>query len=386
LSTVSLIRCEQYGRKEVEEAVHRAVNLMGGPAQFFKSGDQVLLKPNMLSANVPEKHITTHPEVVRAAACLVMDAGAKPCIGDSPALEPFSRVAAKSGMSAIARELGIPLVELTNPTLVTSSHDSEFKKLEISRQVLDADAVINLPKLKTHCQMLLTLGIKNLFGTVVGQQKGEWHFMAGVDRDTFASLHLDIYQAVKPALTILDGVWGMEGHGPSNGSGRQLSLIAASADTVALDITVCHLLGIPLESFPIYRVARTRAIGETSISRITLAGDPSHIFAPDNFRVPQLDSLSFVPGFFTRLSKRFFVSRPVCRSSVCTGCGQCASICPAEAIAISDEHSTFDYDRCIRCFCCQEICPENAITFHRGLLVRMAGWLKALTREPPSKH
>ncbi len=376
MSTVSLVRCEQYGRTEVEAAVLRSVDLLGGAAQFFKPGDRVLLKPNLLSASAPEKHITTHPEVVRAAACLVMDAGGRPFIGDSPALEPFSRVAARSGMSAIARELGIALIEFTDPVPAPACSGSAFKKLEISREALEADAVINLPKLKTHCQMVLTLGIKNLFGTIAGQQKGEWHFMAGVDRDTFASLHLDIYQAVKPALTILDGIWGMEGHGPSNGTPRQLNLIAASADTVSLDISLCRLLGVPLESFPLYRAARDRGIGETSTSRIGLIGDPPDAFALDAFRIPELDSLSFVPDVLSRLSKRFFVSRPVCRSSTCTGCGRCASICPAGAIEIADQASIFDYNRCIRCFCCQEICPEDAITFHKGLLVRLAGWLK----------
>lgn len=376
MSTVSLVRCERYDRHEVEQAVRRVVNLMGGISRFVKPGDQVLLKPNLLSANLPEKHITTHPELVRAVARLVLDAGGTPSVGDSPALEPFNRVAEKSGMAAVARELGINLVPLHAPTPVEPPEGSMFRKIEIAAPVLEADVVINLPKLKTHCQMLLTLGIKNLFGTIVGQQKGEWHFMAGVDRDTFASLHLDIYQVIKPLITIVDGIWGMEGRGPSNGKPRQINLIAASRDAVALDVFLCHLLGVPLISFPLYRAARSRGIGESDIERITTLGDSPDAFSITKFRVPHLDSVSFVPNFLNRLSKRLFISKPVRAGDICTGCGQCARICPAGAIQIRDKQSTFDYDLCIRCFCCQEICPEDAIDFHRGLLVRATEWIQ----------
>jgi uncharacterized protein (DUF362 family) len=158
----------------------------------------VLLKPNLLSAHPPERRITTDPEVVRTVARMVLEAGGSPFIGDSPGLDPFKRLASKTGMDEIAQQLGIEIVELSRPTPVSLRSDAVFKKLEIAYQALNADVVINLPKLKTHSQMLLTLGVKNLFGTIVAQRKVEWHHMAGVDRDTFGSLHLDIYLAIKP--------------------------------------------------------------------------------------------------------------------------------------------------------------------------------------------
>ena len=159
-------------------------------------------------------------------------------------------------MDKVARDLGIELIELTNPTLVFPPPGTTFRKLAISSEALKADVVINLPKLKTHCQMMFTLGVKNMFGTVVAQRKAEWHCMAGVDRDTFASLLLDVYSMVKPAVTILDGVWGMEGHGPSNGKPKKINLVAAATDAVALDTSVCKMLGGSLRLFPIFRKAR----------------------------------------------------------------------------------------------------------------------------------
>jgi ferredoxin len=231
--------------------------------------------------------------------------------------------------------------------------------------------VINLPKLKTHSQMLLTLGVKNLFGTVVAQRKAEWHYMVGVNRDTFASLLLEIYRTVKPALTILDGVWGMEGHGPANGRPRHIKVIAGSTDAVALDVGICHMLGVRLREFPLYRVARETGTGETDLKRIDFLGDdPSGFFLKD-FDAPRLDSVSLLPNVFDWFAKRYLASRPVQEKGSCAGCGQCAEICPAEAIELGQKKVDFDYDRCIRCYCCQEVCPRDAIQFKKGLIMRL---------------
>jgi Pyruvate/2-oxoacid:ferredoxin oxidoreductase delta subunit len=268
--------------------------------------------------------------------------------------------------------LNIELVEFDNPRVLTPPQGSAFKNIEIASQVLDADVVINLPKLKTHSQMLLTLGVKNLFGTVVGKRKGEWHFMAGVDRDIFASLLLDICFLANPALTLLDGIWGMEGHGPSNGDLRPVGLIAAGDDTVALDTALCHVLGASLSSFAFVRVAQKRGLGETDLKNISFAGKTLSEVAVPDFKVPHLDSVTFLPGFLNRLARRALVSKPIHVSSNCSECRQCEEVCPADAIAVNDGRGKIDYDRCIRCFCCQEVCPENAIRFHQGLLLKLS--------------
>jgi uncharacterized protein (DUF362 family) len=105
--TLTLVRCETYNSAEVEAAVRRSVDLLGGMSRFVNSGDRVLVKPNLLSAKTPERRVTTDPEVVRAVARLVLEAGGKPCIGDSPALESLQRVARKTGMKGVAEEMGL---------------------------------------------------------------------------------------------------------------------------------------------------------------------------------------------------------------------------------------------------------------------------------------
>ena len=371
MNSVALVRCETYNAGALEPAIRKTFDLIGGINRFVTRGARVLLKPNLLCARSPEKCVTTHPAVVQVVAKMVLDAGGKPFIGDSPAIEPFKWVTAKSGMDKVARNLGIELIELTNPTLVFPPPGATFRKLAISSEALKADVVINLPKLKTHCQMMFTLGVKNLFGTVVAQRKAEWHCMAGVDRDTFASLLLDVYSTVKPAVTILDGVWGMEGHGPSNGKPKKINLVAAATDAVALDTSVCNLLGGSLRLFPLFREARSRKIGETDIRRIKFKGDAPLSFAIHDFQIPALDSLAVLPGAFHWFAKNYLVSRPFYEEKFCADCGQCEKICPAGAITIKNKKNTFDYDKCIRCYCCQEICPHDAIRFKKGLLVRL---------------
>jgi uncharacterized protein (DUF362 family)/Pyruvate/2-oxoacid:ferredoxin oxidoreductase delta subunit len=366
-----MVQCENYHPETVEVAVRRAIDLLGGMSRFVRKGDRVLIKPNLLSACPPKRRVTTDPEVICAVARLVLDVGGKPSIGDSPALEPFGRVIAKTGLSAIARRLEVELVELTRPTLVSTPGHGIFRQLEIARQALEADVIINVPKLKTHSQMLFTLGVKNLFGAIVAQRKAEWHHMVGLDRKTFASLHLDIYLTLGPALTILDGVWGMEGHGPANGQPRRLNLIAASQDAVALDVSVCHLLGVPLRSFPLYRAASARGIGETEPARIAFKGESPLTFVPDHFRVPELGSVGMGAGAFGWFIKRYLVSKPIQMEDACIGCGQCTRICPEQALVLKGHKIIFDYNRCIRCYCCQEVCPQNGIAFRRGILVRL---------------
>jgi uncharacterized protein (DUF362 family)/Pyruvate/2-oxoacid:ferredoxin oxidoreductase delta subunit len=375
MTDIALMHCDVYIPEIVDQTVRKAINALGGMNRFVKPGQRVLLKPNLLGAYPVEKRVTTDPSVVYSVARLVLQAGGKPFIGDSPALHSFKKAAYQSGYSGVAKELNIELVELSNPRIALVPADSVFKKIEIASQVLDADVVINLPKLKTHAQMLLTLGVKNLFGTVVGRCKGEWHYMAGVDRDTFADLHLDIYQIVKPALTILDGVWAMEGNGPGNGRPRKLGLIAAAQDAIALDVCICNLLGAPLRSFPVYRAAKRRRMGEINIANMQFPLERPDAFVIKDFEIPRLDSLGVLPEWLGWIAKRFLVSKPVQATNFCTECGQCEKICPAAAIRIKDQKAYFDYDTCIRCYCCQEVCPQNAIQFQQGRLVRILKYL-----------
>jgi len=235
---------------------------------------------------------------------------------------------------------------------------------------MESDAVVNLPKLKTHGQMMLTLGVKNLFGCVVAQRKAEWHYKVGLRREAFASLLLDIAAVVRPALTILDGIVGMEGDGPRNGTPRAFRLLAGAADPLALDLVLSRMLGCPPNDFPLARAARERGI-EADAGSATIAGDVDASFRFADVAFPPQDSLHLLPSFLDGFGKSFLVSRPVPVRGACRGCGKCAFVCPAGAVRVDARGPVFDYHKCIRCFCCQEMCPHNAIRFRKGALLTL---------------
>ena len=174
-------------------------------------GDRVLLKPNLLTAARPTKECTTRPELVYCAAQLVKAVGGKPFLADSPAFGSARGVAEANGYLPLIEQLDLPIVELRGKRYKTDS--AEFEHLLLSKETMAADVVINLPKVKSHAQLTLTLGVKNLFGCVPGKMKAWWHMEAGKDRARFGAMLVETARAINPTLTIMDGIMGHEGNG-----------------------------------------------------------------------------------------------------------------------------------------------------------------------------
>ena len=368
-SSVSIVRCQSYDEGKVLEGLRQAVTLIGGIENFVKSGDHVLLKPNLLSGKPPEKAVTTHPSIVKGMIQIVREAGGIPFIGDSPSVGILARVAEKAGIKRVAEETKCPLKEFDDPIAPKDRGGKFFKHLEIDRSVLEADVVINLPKWKTHAQMFLTLGVKNLFGCVPGAKKPLWHLRAGESQKVFAQILLDLYWVIQPSLTILDGIVGMEGNGPGSGDPIRLGLILASGDPLSLDQVVCDLLGIPRESVPTNRVAIEEGMGRDWIEVVGESIEESKI---PHFKLPPPFGISWnLPGFMRRALRNALTSKPWIDDQLCEGCEQCAEICPPNALKKKGDRFVFDYDKCIRCFCCQEVCPAGAISIKQGWALKL---------------
>ncbi len=369
---VSLSRCNDYDPQRVLKAVTKALDESGGISRFVKKGDKVLLKANLLIARAADKHVTTHPEVVRAVARLVKKAGGKPVIGDSPAMGSAVKVAEKCGIADVAREERIEVVNFSKPVDVDNPSGATFKKFKIDRQVLESDVIINLPKLKTHGQMTLTLGVKNLFGTIPGPRKSQWHLAAGTDRLSFARMLVDLYHRVSPQLTVLDGIIAMEGNGPQNGDLRKVGLICASEDAVALDAVVCEVVGLKRNRMPVLLAADEMEIGQTQLKAIDVAGEDLEDCRVAEFDFPETrDLMNLFPSFMRSHLRNWMTTRPVLDKKKCELCLICQKNCPAGVITSTKEDLSFDLGRCIRCFCCQEMCPNGAITVGNGQLARL---------------
>ncbi len=315
----------------------------------------VLIKPNFLAPAPPESAMLTHPLLVKAAVEYVLEKGARPQVSDSPAMGSFEKVLDVSGVRAALNGLEVKLSEFRDSETIEAGEP--FRRLDIARDALTADFVINLPKLKTHSQMLLTLGVKNLYGCVVGLRKPEWHFRTGVNRQMFARLLVQICNAVKPSVTIIDGVLAMEGQGPGrSGKPRRLGVLAASSDPFALDVAVCTMLGIDPERLPTNRAAMEMGMIE---GEVTIEGEMPEV---NDFVLPEVTPLVFGPERLHGFMRRHLVQRPEAGESVCRLCGECWRYCPAGAIKRERGRIRFDYDRCIRCYCCIEVCPYGALS------------------------
>lgn len=246
--TVALLRVDRYEAALLDQKLEALLAPWGGITAFVQPGQKVLLKPNLLTGNRPGKECVTRPELVAAIARQVRQAGGKPFLGDSPAFGSAKGVAIASGYGPILEELALPIVEFKG---TRHAIDSEaFQHLRLSREALGADVVINIPKVKSHVQLTLSAGVKNLFGCVPGKMKAWWHLEAGKDRDRFGEMLVETARAIAPSLTILDGIIAHEGNGPSGGEPRSLHLLGASDNVFALDQAVANFLGVNWQSVP----------------------------------------------------------------------------------------------------------------------------------------
>lgn len=257
MSTVSLIHATSYGSPQLDQALVSLLEPLGGMEAFVKPGDRVLLKPNLLTGSRPTKECVTRPELVMAVARLVQQAGGKPFLGDSPAFGSVMGVMRANGYLPLPEDLNLPIVEFQGQRYQTASES--FDHLRLSKEAMEADVVINLPKVKSHVQLTVTLGVKNLFGCVPGKMKAWWHFEAGKEVKRFGEMLVETARAINPDLTIMDGIIGHEGNGPSGGEPRQLGILGASADVFALDRAWVEILNVNPVDVP--TVAASQRLG-----------------------------------------------------------------------------------------------------------------------------
>lgn len=370
---VSIVKCESYDPAWLAGRLEKLLDQVGGMSAFVKPGERVLIKPNLLKAASPERAVTTHPALVEAVVREVQMAGGVVTIGDSPGIGKIQKIFDETGMTGVAERTGALLIELKESVEVKTDEGSTFQTLELSKEVLDADKVINLPKVKTHAQMYVTLGVKNCFGCVVGKRKPQWHFKAGVSRKYFADLTLDIYRTVNPVLTIADGITAMEGNGPGSGNPRDVGLLFASSDALAMDRVIVDVLGLKVGEVPLFHVAKARGITGTELSELELRGAELAELKVQGFEPAKTIDMMFGPPFMRRYFKNAVTAKPDINHDRCTLCNDCVKVCPTDVMAVKDKKIDIFYRDCIHCFCCQEVCPEGAITPKQGWLLKLLG-------------
>lgn len=352
MNKVSLLRCDEYIDMEARAA--ELLSGLGGITAFIRPGQRVLIKPNLLTDRYPDRHVTTHPELVRAIIRLVKQAGGNPVVADSPAsANKLEEVWEKTGFRALCADEGVELLNLE------SAGSERFEVngfgFNIARPILESDVVINMPKVKTHVLTILTAAVKNMFGTVPGYQKAMLHKLHPRVAD-FGRLLNEIYTETRPVLNIADGIWGMEGDGPSAGQPVKMGFLAASADGVALDFVLCQLLGIAPRDVPYLSIHCPDGV----VPHVPTVGARVEDLR-GHYRIPGTLRSHLIPAWLVALLRPFLWIRPSF-TDACVCCGRCVKACPMHALSLRPKHKPdLNPPSCIGCCCCHEICPHSAI-------------------------
>ncbi len=367
---VAVIPCKSYEPLLVQQAVRKAVDTLGGISAFIRPGSRVLVKPNLLMAVVPEKAVTTHPEVVRGVIKILKEINCSIKVGDSPSawgkqIENVGQVYSVTGIKKVCEEEGVSLVEFDKRRWI--------EKFPLAAILDECDHVVNVPKFKTHGLTILTGAIKNLFGFIPGTFKTELH-KKFFDRDDFCRMLVDILQQVLPELSIVDGVTAMEGDGPAPaGKVREQNLLVAGADPVAVDSVLAMIMGLEPEDILPTKVAAKRGLGVSDRNSIEIIGAALKDVCGKPFILPAASIQRKLPRPVIRLASKLIKYYPCVERDNCVSCAACIRACPQKVISMHKGKPRVDYSKCIACFCCQEVCPQAAIKIKKNLFARLAG-------------
>jgi len=373
---VSLIECREYDHLLVKESIIQTFENLGGIDKYINKGERVLLKLNLLMRKKPEEAATTHPVFTKALAEVLIEYGAEVIIGDSPG-GPFNERMLKSvykgcGIEEIAHEVGAKLNFNTNMMEVKNQKGRILKNLTVTEMLNDVDKVISVSKLKTHGLAVFTGAVKNMFGTVPGVLKAEYHVKMPDIRD-FSDALVDICLYSNPILSFMDGIVGMEGDGPSAGEPREVGVIIASTSPYHLDVVATSIINLEPRKVPTIERCVERNICRGNLEDIDLVGEGIDKFKIDDFKIPNIKNVNFLedkaPKFLKTVVNAWLRPKPVFVHEDCIGCSDCAENCPPKVIQMVDKRPIVELDGCIRCFCCQELCPKKAVIIHRPWLM-----------------
>ena len=370
---VSCVRLAEYEQSSAEDALRRILEPIGG-LELIKPGMTVVIKANLVSAMKPEEAATTHPVLLKALTRMIKERGAKVILGDSPGgvyTKAFvSRVYKVSGMHEVESE-GAELNDDFSQVSAEFPEGKVLKSFTYTGYLDKADLIINFCKIKSHGMMSMSCAAKNMFGTVPGVIKPEYHFRFPKYED-FADMILDLDEYFHPVLSIADGVIGMEGNGPTAGDPKAIGVLLASRSPHTLDMVAARLIGLDPMSVPTLEAAKRRGLVPENYSELTVFGNPEECRVEDFKTVLEKRSMLFsgdgknpIKRLFSKLAGAILSTRPVLKKDLCVGCGVCKNICPAKAIEIKNGKAIINRRDCIRCFCCQEFCPKSAMKVKR---------------------
>ncbi len=379
MSQVSVVSCSCYDGALCRQVLENVLAPLGG-LSFVKPGMRIAVKANLVSFMKPEEAATTHPVLLAELVKLLRERGAEVVVGDSP-----GGLYTAAYVKNVYRATGMYEVEKAGAILNEdfSQKAAEYPEAAVAHSFQytawldECDFIIDFCKLKSHGMMGMTAAAKNMFGVIPGTMKPEYHCKYPDPRD-FARMIVDLDEYFKPGLSIVDGVIGMEGNGPTAGKPRYIGVVAASASPHALDLVCAKLIGLRREDVPTLEAAYERGLIPGEWNELDVIGDVESLALSDFDNIRTKNDLLFRNTFKGKLGELFgklvqvcLSSRPKVKKDECIGCGKCGQICPASAISMKNGLPVIDRKRCIHCFCCQEFCPKGAMKVSRPPVARI---------------
>ncbi len=376
METVLLKQLRTYDPDALEPVIDRIFRTFG-VYDDLRPGMTAVLKPNLILRSDPAAAAVTHPLFVQAVGRCVQKTGARVLIAESPG-GPYAPGVMRGhfkgcGYTQMAEANGFLLYTDCQSREVALPQGRRCRQAPIVEPFLGADYLIDLPKVKTHSMVGYSGAVKNLFGCVPGLQKPELHCRFP-ERGDFSEMLVDLAEFLAPQFTVMDGIWAMEGDGPTGGDRRELGLVAAGRNPFAADVAVAALLGMVPENVDMLRIGAQRGLGPRTLGEVELLGDDFAALAAPDFRKAKVSSTDFVdrlPRALRPMAKKWVTPRPKIDRKRCVGCGKCAESCPQHTITLVDRKAQIDSSRCIRCFCCQEMCPQHCIQVKRLSLLKL---------------
>ena len=376
---VSVVSCENYDLEVCRRALAAVLEPLGGIG-FVKEGMTVGIKANLVSFMKPEAAATTHPALLTALTELLRQKGARVIIGDSPGglytAAYVKNVYRATGMHE-AEKAGAELNGDFSQKTAEYPEAAVAKSFQYTAWLDGCDAIIDFCKLKSHGMMGMSAGAKNMFGVIPGTLKPEYHYKYPDPRD-FARMIVDLDEYFKPALTIVDGVVGMDGNGPTMGKPKPMGVLLASASPHEADLACANIIGLSRQDVPTLEAAYERGLIPATAAELDIAGDIQSFLVPDFHNIETKNDLLFrteLPGKLGALLGGFLqkclCSQPGVKKDECVGCGKCGEICPAGAITMQGKLPHINRRQCIHCFCCQEFCPKGAMKVSRPAVARI---------------
>ncbi len=370
---VSVCQTESYDPARMQAAVRAHFEALDLSRQI-RPDLKIVIKPNLVMKRAPEDAATTHPALVEAVIRQLQQLGAQDITIAESSGGPYAEPLLKSlyetcGMAEAARRTGAKL-NLGTGSREIGGNGQVPRRFTVIDPIADADLILNLCKLKTHCMTVLSGAVKNLFGCIPGLMKPELH-MRYPEKEDFCRMLLDLSAALPPVISFVDAVEAMEGDGPTGGRKKHVGLTLCSADRYALDLVNAAVLGIDPASIPTVRQSIERGLCPASLAQVQLLGDRDALTQAGPFLPPRSKQTDFSSQFPAPLRPavkkvtRWLQPRPSIRRKDCIGCGKCAESCPAHTIRILERKAVIAYPNCIRCFCCHEMCPKQAVDIRR---------------------